>query len=208
VKRWYYVILLAIVILGCVYVYLHRYELGLVSPASSGADDSASTDQSASTAHPAHIVWQKVDRASDGFTVEMPTDVKEIQIPAYNETGGSDQVNMIFATPDAETTYSLAWADSPPVARANNMSVDQTLDTARDGALARTQTTLVTETKASPQGFPDREFSARNVGGGVMNSRLIYAGKRLYMLIAAFPSTSARRDEDVNRFFNSLTMVK
>jgi hypothetical protein len=207
VKRWYYIILLAVLVLGCVYVYLHRYELGLVSPPSSGTDDSASTDQSGSTAHPAHIVWQKVDRSTDGFTVEMPTDVKEIQIPAYNETGGSEQVNMIFATPDAETTYSVAWADDPPVARYSDMSPDKTLDTARDGALARTQTTLVSETKGQPQGFPDREFASRNIGGGVMNSRLIYAGKRLYMLIAAFPSTSARRDEDVNRFFNSLQIL-
>jgi len=29
-------------------------------------------------------------------------------------------------------------------------------------------------------------------GGGILNSRLIYAGSRLYMLIAAFPSVSAR----------------
>ena len=133
-KRWYYIILLAVVVLGCVYVYLHRYELGLVSPPTSGADD-------------------------------------------------------------------------PPVARYSDMSPDKTLDTARDGALARTQTTLVSETKGQPQGFPDREFASRNIGGGVMNSRLIYAGKRLYMLIAAFPSTSARRDEDVNRFFNSLQIL-
>ena len=40
-----------------------------------------------------------------------------------------------------------------------------------------------------------------------MNSRLIHAGTRLYMLIAAFPSVSARRDRDVTRFFNSFTIT-
>jgi hypothetical protein len=38
-----------------------------------------------------------------------------------------------------------------------------------------------------------------------MNSRLISAGPRLYMLTAVFPSAAARRDSDVSRFFNSFT---
>jgi hypothetical protein len=44
---------------------------------------------------------------------------------------------------------------------------------------------------------------ARNSSGGVMDTRLIMAGKRLYMLSAAFPSMSARREQDVKRFFGS-----
>jgi hypothetical protein len=39
-----------------------------------------------------------------------------------------------------------------------------------------------------------------------MNSRLIYAGQRLYMLTAVFPSAGARRDADVSRFFNSFAI--
>jgi hypothetical protein len=208
VKRWHYIVLLVILILACVYVYRRRVELGLVSPASSGADETSSTDQGDTMPRPAHIVWQNLDRTPDGFKVEMPTDVKEIQIPAYNERGGADQVSMIFANPNAETTYSVVWDDDPPVARVNGMVPDRTLDSARDGALARTQTTLVSETMNSQQGRAEREFSARNVGGGVMNSRLVFAGTRLYMLIAAFPAASARRDEDVRRFFNSFVLTK
>ena len=174
-----------------------------------GADDARDLKEPVeSSARPATIVWQKVDRSSDGFKVEMPADVKEIQIPAYNESGGTEQVNMIFANPDAETTFSVAWEDDPPVARVNGMCPRQNPGFGRDGALARTQTTLVSETKNSQQGRAEREFSARNVGGGVMNSRLIFAGTRLYMLIACFPAASARRDEDVNRFFNSFVLTK
>jgi hypothetical protein len=40
-----------------------------------------------------------------------------------------------------------------------------------------------------------------------MNSRLIYINPRLYMLIAAFPSESARREQDVARFFDSFAIV-
>jgi hypothetical protein len=133
----------------------------------------------------------------------MPSDVKEIQIPAYNESGGADQVSMIYSYPNSETSFSVAWADNPPVVRVNNRVPDRILNMARNGALARTQTTLEGESRITPGGFPALDFAARNAGGGVMNSRLISAGSRLYMLIAAFPSANARRDQDVTRFFNS-----
>ena len=37
--------------------------------------------------------------------------------------------------------------------------------------------------------------------------RLIFAGSRLYMLNAAFPSAAARRERDVTRFFNSFSVT-
>jgi hypothetical protein len=207
VKRWYYILLPVIFIVGGVYIYLHRQDLGLVSSTSSGADDGVPTDMSASALHPAHIVWQQLDRTPDGFKIDMPTDFKELQIPAYNEQGGADQINMIQSYPNSGTSFSVVWADDPPVMRISVRNPQRTLDTARDDALARTQTTLMSESKDIVKGFPSREFAARNVGGGIMNARLIYAGSRLYMLIAAFPSANARRDQDVTRFFNSFTIL-
>jgi hypothetical protein len=208
VKRWYYIVLIGLGILGTVYVYLHRQELGLAFPRSAGGGDAASSGVIGSFSHSTRAAWQSVDRLSDGFTVEMPAEIKEIQIPAYNQSGGSDQVNMIFSNPDAETTYSVAWADDPPVARTNGAAPEWVLDMARDEALARTQTTLLTETRTTSGGFPARDIVARNSGGGVMDSRLILAGKRLYMLTAAFPSMSALRQQDVTRFFNSFKVVQ
>ena len=83
----------------------------------------------------------------------------------------------------------------------------QTLNNARDGALTRTQTTLVSEQSSSRQGHPVQDFSGRNAGGGVFNARLILVGRRLYMLMATFPSASARRQVDVDRFFNSFHVI-
>ena len=206
-KRGYYFVLIGILIVGLVYIYLHRQELGLTGPHGFGVGDARDGEPTCPGDHPATIVWQKVDRTPDGFKVEMPTDVKEIQIPAYNERGGTEQVEMIFSNPDAETTFSVAWEDNPPVARVNGHVPDRTLEMAETGALARTQTTPVNESANTTQGFPGRDFASRNSGGGVMNSRLIYAGSRLYMLIAAFPSVSARRGRDVTRFFNSFTIT-
>ncbi|MGO9339777.1 MAG: hypothetical protein ACLPY1_19940 [Terracidiphilus sp.] len=213
VKQWQAIALVGVLAAGVGYVVTHRLQLGLTSlPATGqsakGSDDARDTIEPPSpTPHPANIEWQKVDRSADGFKVEMPTDVKEILIPAYNETGETDKVNMIFSNPDTETTYSVAWEDNPPVARVSKEVPDRTLDSARDGAVTRTRTTLVNESTTSTQGFPGREFMARNSGGGILNSRLIYAGPRLYMLTAVFPSVSARRDTDVSRFFNSFVVT-
>jgi hypothetical protein len=114
---------------------------------------------------------------------------------------------MIFSNPDGGTAFAVTWADNPPVMRASHRAPAQTLTMARDGALERTQTSLVSESSSSPGGMPARDFVARNVGGGVLDARLLYAGDRLYMLMAVFPSMSARREQDVIRFFNSFSTV-
>ncbi len=129
-KRWQYIVLIGIAIAIGVYIYLHRQEFGLGSSHSYTFGDNSGSDQSAA---PAHITWETVNRAGDGFRVEMPIDSKEIQVPDYNESGGTDQVNMLISYPTPEITFSVAWADNPPVYRVNGRSLDRTLDMARDG---------------------------------------------------------------------------
>jgi hypothetical protein len=206
VQRWHLILLAGIVLVGGGYSWTHRQQLGLTGEQEISADGGRGAN-AASIVRPTGILWQKVDRSEDGFRLEMPDDVKQMQIPAYNESGGTDQVNMLFSNPDAETQFSVAWADNPPVARVNKMSANKTLEMARKGAMARTQTIEVNESVITTQGFPGREFSSRNSGGGVMNSRLLYAGSRLYMLTAVYPSASARREKDLRRFFNSFVIT-
>lgn len=206
-KWWQFIILVAIGILGFGYIYLHRVELGLVRPTSFDSEGDLTGGLDSPLPHPAAIVWENVDRSPDGFKVDMPADVKELQIPANNERGGSDQINMILSNANAETTFAVAWADDPPVARTNDRNAGRILDMARDDAMARTQTFLTKETRNMIDGLPARDFSAKNSAGGVMTSRLIYASPRLYMLIAAFPTAGARREQDVSRFFNSFALV-
>ena len=206
-KWWQFIILVGIGVLGVGYVYLHRVDLGLVRPASLNADNASGGDLASPLPHPARINWEFLDRSPDGFKVEMPADSKQLQVPANNERGGIDEVKMILANANAETTFAVAWADDPPIARENDRNAGRILDMARDDAMERTQTSLTSEAKSTIGGFPARDFSARNPSGGVLNSRLIYASPRLYMLIAAFPSASARREQDVSRFFDSFAIV-
>jgi hypothetical protein len=185
-------------------LYTHRAQLGLGPSASN--PESAGSDQAAEQ-QPAHVSWQSVDRTPDGFKVDMPADSSQFQVPAYNNRGGAEQVEYIQATPGSDTTFAIAWADDPPVERASGSSAERTLDTARDGALVRTQTTMLNESHTQFQGYAARNFSARNGSGGLFNARLILTGTRLYMLLATFPSSSARREADVNRFFDSFTLI-
>lgn len=158
---------------------------------------------SGTTGRPAQMTWQTVNRPDDGFTVELPAQPTDAQVPAYNEAGSTEPVKMLVCRPDADTTFAISWEDNPPVARVNDRNPDKTLDMARDGMLSRTQTTMVSETKLTVAGHPARDIVAHNTEGGMLDARLIYTGDRLYTMIAVFPSSGARREQDVKRFFGS-----
>jgi hypothetical protein len=209
VKLWHYIVAI-LLIMGIVYIYLHRQDLGLTASHGIETGESATLSEPSPNAKPGVYNWRRVDRDSEGFKIDMPADFKDIQVPAYNERGGTDEVEMIFANPEGETTFSLSWADNPPVVRFNGQSAERVLDMARDDALARTQTSVVGEsstTLGGLGGYPARDFVGKNSGGGVMNARLIFAAPRLYMLTVAYPSVNARREQDVVRFFNSFTIT-
>lgn len=187
-------------------VYRNRQTLGFGSPAPA-APETSTASRKMPAPQPARIVWQSIDRTMDGFKIEMPANAQQIKIPAYNEHGSSEQVDMLYAYPDPQICYSISWEEDPPVERINSHMPDRTLDMALVDALERSQTMLVSKSEISQQGFPGREFTARNIGGGVFSARLVLARHRLYMLTAAYPSSEARRDEDVSRFFNSFSVV-
>lgn len=201
-KRLIYSVLALLVVGTVAYiVYIHRVQLGLV------AENSTPTELPNPDLRTAPVAWQMVDRTAQGFKVEMPAGANQITIPAYTERGAAQEVEMIQASPNSETTYAVMWADNPPVERSSGESADKTLDTALNGALARSQTTLVNVTRGNQLGYPARDFTAHNDGGGIFDARLILVGQRLYMLIASFPDASARRNEDVNHFFDSFKLA-
>lgn len=202
VKRWQTTIIVAAVIAAALYLYVRWGNLPF-DRSRSGTAESTASESLTSGGHPARMNWQVVSRPDDGFRIEMPADPKDLQVPAYNEAGSTEPVKMIFANPDGDTTFAISWEDNPPVSRVNNRAPDKTLDAARDGMLARTQTSLTSESRLMAAGYPARDISSKNTEGGVLNARLIFAGDRLYTLLALFPSSNARREQDVVRFFNS-----
>jgi hypothetical protein len=192
-----------IVLIGVIayLVYEYRGDFGL-GGAGNGQGNGANPG-----GHGGQAAWQTIDRSANGFKVQMPAEASETPIPAYTGSGVVEQVEMIEASADGETTYAVAWADNPPVERAASEDPEKTLDMARNGALGRTQTSLISESRGETDGHASREFLARNAGGGILNGRLILKGTKLYMLIATFPATSARREEDVKAFFDSFSLT-
>jgi hypothetical protein len=226
VKNWPYILIALIVVAGAAYlVYSDRQRLGLghllgANSASENAglnsegnnSENPSPTAALNVIKPSQIEWRSITRAADGFNIDLPAGPKNTEAPAFNETGGTESVNMLESSPDGDTVYALTWQDNPPVARANNNLPDRTLDQARDGMLARTQTTLMSESRILSGGFPGREILAHNSQGGILNARLIYvqasgAKDRLYTLLALFPTAGARNEQDVRRFFTSFVMA-
>jgi hypothetical protein len=202
-KRVYLYLVGILMVIGGIYTWNHRADFSVLRrwlP-------TRSSDSILQGATGAGKDWVPVDETSFGFKVEMPGDPSRVVVQANNETGSTEPVSMILVKADPARTYAVAWADKPPVARMNDLVPDKTLDQARDGALNRTETTLISEIRSNPQGFPGRDVVAHNVGGGILDTRFIYAAPRLYMLIATAPSASARHEEDVIHFFNSFTIA-
>ena len=202
-KKLYLSVVAIFLVIGAIYVWGHRSEIGLLREWL----PTRQTDGVVETQRGQNIEWHPVDETAHGFKIEMPGDPNRVVVQANNEAGSTEPINMLQVKPDTDRTYAVAWAEKPPVARMNDLVPDKTLDQARDGALSRTSTTLVSEIRSNPQGFPGRDVVAHNVGGGILDARFIYAGTRLYMLIATSPSASARHEEDVIRFFNSFTIA-
>jgi hypothetical protein len=202
-KRVYLYLIAILIVIGAVYLWNHRSDFDFLR----AWLPSRPSEGIIQTAGDAQLEWRPVDEASLGFKAEMPGDPSRVVVQATNETGANEPVSMLLVKPDANRTYAIAWAEKPPVARMNDLIPDKTLDQARDGALNKTETTLVSEVRSSPQGYPGRDVVAHNVGGGILDTRFIYAGSRLYMLIATAPSAAARHEEDVIHFFNSFAIA-
>jgi len=193
VKRWHYLALAAVAVAAVIYVYAHWGQ---------GLGNLFAADEKQGVEASARMRWRTLERPGDGFKVELPADEKAREVPSYNEAGGTEQVRMLEASPSGDITYALAWQDNPPVARVN-LTPEHVLNMARDGMLSRTETTIVSESRGYHRDYPSLDVLASNSSGGVLNARLIMVDRRLYTLMALYPSASTRREKDVKRFFDS-----
>jgi hypothetical protein len=196
VKRWHYFALAAVAVVGSLAYTRRDIVASLWQRGTDSGSDSGRSSQGR---------WHTIDRAGDGFKISLPGDPKDLQVPAYNESGGSEPVHMLMAAPNADATFAITWQDNPPVMRISSHEPERTLNAARDGMLVRTQTTMVSQLLSTHNGNPTMDVLARNVQGGILNARLICVGSRLYIMMALFNSADAAQDQDVSRFFDSFS---
>lgn len=154
------------------------------------------------------VKWQMSNQASYGFQIEVPSTPVETTALATNEHGAHEPVKMLMAHPDANSTFAIAWEDNPPVARVHGDEVDAIFDAARTQAIDATYTAQLSERRDTDQGYPARQFVAKNSNGGYLDARFIWASPRLYMLIATYPSDQDRNEADITHFFQSFKVVR
>ena len=199
VKRWHYFTLAAAAVAAGGYLYVQGGSvLGNLFSSSSGRKLLSVAGGSQ---------WHTIERPGDGFKVELPAEARYTQAPAYTEKGGTEPVHMLIANPGGDIAYAITWEDNPPVVRVSH-SIDRTLNMARDGMLARTETTIISESRGFHRDLASLDVLARNNQGGILDTRLILAGDRLYVLMALFPDASSLRERDVQKFFNSFVPAR
>lgn len=154
------------------------------------------------------LKWQVANESSYGFQVEVPSRTVETTVQATNEHGTPEPVKMLMAHPDANSTFAVAWEDNPPVARVNGDQVDGIFDEAKTQAINATYTSQLSDRRDTDQGYPARQFVAKNANGGYLDARFIWASPRLYMLIATYPTGTDRSEADITHFFQSFKIVR
>lgn len=200
-QKWYYRIGLVVLVALAVYLY---FNWSTVQPLI-GFKTGVTRSTSAGIFHSGgKLDWQTVAKDDVGYRVEAPGKLSDTSVSAYNIDGSTEPVHMAVARVADNVSYAVAWADNPPIARITHSSPDNLLDMARDGAMDRTHSRLITENHLTVQGYPARDFQASTQSGaGFLYARLISAGQRLYMLLVIYPSADSLREQDTVRFFNS-----
>ena len=160
-----------------------------------------------SNANKAALKWQVANESSVGFQVEVPSRTVETTVQATNEHGSQEPVKMLIAHPDANSSFAVAWEDNPPVARVNSDQVDAIFEEAKTQAINATYTSQLSDRRDTDQGYPARQFVAKNANGGYLDARFIWASPRLYMLIATYPTGQDRSEPDITHFFQSFKIV-
>ena len=82
------------------------------------------------------------------------------------------------------------------------------LRAARDGSLRKIQGTILDEKQIKVDGYPALETQASVRGDELFDSRIIVAGKRVYMITAVATSKEDREAKTVQRVMDSFRILQ
>jgi hypothetical protein len=110
---------------------------------------------------------------------------------------------MVAATPDKATRYSFIYFEYDGSERPKG-TLEEELDSGRDGAISSTQGALLDEQRIQVSGHPARDIQARAGVGSLMNMRIIADGQRLFVLEVDTAAGQKVDSDKVQKFFDSL----
>jgi len=144
--------------------------------------------------------WQTYTANDGAFSIEFPGkpafDTSQVAV----DGGGSQTINLINASPSANTYYSIAYLNQENY---GGTSPEDALSRARDGSLQKIQGRLISEKSMQVDGYPAVEIQANARGNSTFDARFVVTGHRLYMLASVASNSSDREATTLKRFMNS-----
>jgi hypothetical protein len=101
-------------------------------------------------------------------------------------------------TPDG--VYAVGYGDGQLLP---NQTIENRLNSSRDGSISNVQGTLVMEKKITVQGYAGREIKAQARKGMFLDARLIAVSDRNYVIGVVSNSEASRDDRNIHKFFDS-----
>lgn len=174
--------------------------------AASGCNKSSSSEQASSSASSA--TWKEISSPEGRFSVLLLSNAKQEKSQTTRPDGKIDTVSYLAGTPEGRA-YSVAYSDYPE-AWVKTKTAEETLDSARDGAVARIKGKLLSEVKVTMDGAAGRELFIAGEGEPLnVRARMAMVDGRLYVLQAlSVGPLHDVPDPDADRFFNSFRLAK
>lgn len=146
--------------------------------------------------------WREFALPAGRFSVLMPGTPKTTRRTIRTEIG--DVAATRYTTTDAaNVTYDVLLNDYPKagIARA---STQKLLDSVRDGLVYQTKGRLVSDKPITLANFPGRDQEIVGANGTHYRIRLVWAGARLYQIMAVTPGEPR---PDASIFFDSFKIT-
>jgi hypothetical protein len=149
--------------------------------------------------------WQTYTAPDGSFSIEFPGQpaVEAAQAPV--EGVGTTPMTLVSVKPTKNTAYMCSYVEGENI---GSKSPDEALESARDGSLRKTQGTAIGQKRMTVQGYPALDMQARARGNSLLDSRLIVADKRLYLIMAVAAVPQDREAKTIQRMFDSFKIIK
>ena len=147
--------------------------------------------------------WQTYVAPDGMFSIEVPGKPTLESKQTTLEGGGTATFHFLNIDAIGKSAFTVAYVQRQ---NTTDKTEGEVLESARDGSLRNVQGVLVKQNRINVQGYPALNVQAHARGNSFLDSRLVVAGDRLYIIMVVAPSGYARDLKNVQRFFDSLKL--
>jgi hypothetical protein len=153
-----------------------------------------------------NVGWEEYNAQDESFTIQMPGKATE-SVQRQSTPAGEYKMHLAMVVHNQGGAFIAAYADYP--SNFSNIPAQSLLDLAAQGALNRSNATLVSKKNISLDGYPGLELEMlppKNIpGGGRMVTRIYWVAPRIYILFGG-AEKSSETDAMLARYFESFKL--